>query len=222
MVATSLWEARREAEQALAEGLRAYADLLAELFSAIDYCVARLERVDAPFGRVCALVLIKARNLALGCYSMSLEALAQEAGALFRPLLESLELATYFRQDPQRIDEALDDRLPKAGVIAQKVAGKFRGLREHLNAHASHLSVSPEAMAHLADFKAGRLRTVQPFSEPVLRGNLRTLLAVLVWLAIEAVNCVSVGEGSVNDELADKVENLKSRAFVLFDDPAQR
>lgn len=217
MVTTSLWSTRRQAERALNEGLKPFAGLLDEAFSALDDCIDRLETLDQPFGRVCALVLIKARNLELGCYSLSLDALAQEAGALFRPGLECLELLTYFRLDPKRIDKALEDHLPKAGVIAQRIEGKFKGLRDYLNAHASHLSVSPEALAHLVDFRAGRLRSVQPYNEAVLRGNLCTLLAVLVWLAIEAVNCTSVGEGNVDEALADTVEDLKRRALVLFD-----
>jgi hypothetical protein len=157
--------------------------------------VDRLEKLDQPFGRVCALVLLKTRNLGLGCYSLCLDGLAQEAGALFRPLLEGLELLVYFRLEPTRINEALEERLPKAGDIARKIEGKFKGVRDHLNRHASHLSVAPEAMAHFIDFRAGWLRLVQPYNEGILRRNLRTLLAVLVWLAIEAVNCISVGEG---------------------------
>jgi len=47
-----------------------------------------------------------------------------------------------------------------------------------------------------------------------------TLLAVLIWLAIEAVNCVSVGGDNVDDDLADRVEDLKRRAFILFDQPS--
>lgn len=222
MEATSLWSTRRRAERALNEGLEPFAGLLDEAFSVLDGCVNRLERLDQPFGRVCALVLIKARNLGLGCYSLSLDALAQEAGALFRPALECLELLTYFRLDPTRINEALEDRLPKAGVIAQKIEGKFKGLRDHLNTHASHLSVRPEAMAHLVDIQAGRLRPVQPYSEDVLCENLRTLLAVLIWLAIEAANCTSIGEGNVDDALGDTVEDLKRRAFVLFDQPSRQ
>jgi hypothetical protein len=216
-----MWSTRRQAERALNEGLAPFAALIDETFSALDDCLDRLERQSQPFGRICALVLIKARNLAFGCYSLSLDALAQEAGALFRPLLECLELLTYFRLDPMRINEALEDRLPKAGVIARKIEGKFKGLRDHLNAHASHLSVSPEAMAHLVDFRAGRLRPVQPYNEDVLRGNLRTLLAVLIWLAIEAVNCVSVGEGEIDNALADRVEDIKRQAFAIFDQPSR-
>ncbi len=195
MMGTDVWAARREAEATLADQLRPYAGLLDEAFAAIDDSVQRLQRVDDAFGRVCAVVLIKARNLGLGCYSLSLDALAQEAGALFRPLIECLELLIYFRLDPGRIQEALDDPLPKAGMIAQRIDGKFRGLRDYLNTHASHLSVSPAAMAHLVDFKRGRLRPFQAHHTDVLRQNLRTLLAVLVWLAIEGANCAFVGSG---------------------------
>lgn len=217
MVATSLWSARRQAEATLTEELKPFADLLAETFAALDLCIGRLETLDHPFGRVCALVLIKARNLGLGCYSLSLDALAQEAGALFRPLIECLELLMYFRLDPPRINEPLEDRLPKAGVIGKRIQGKFKGLRDYLNTHASHLSLSPEAMMHLVDFKAGRLRPVQAHNAAVLRLNLTTLLAVLVWLAIEAANCTTVGTGVVDDALGDIVEDIKRRAFLLLD-----
>ena len=163
-----MWATRRDADVALRGALKPYADLLHEAFQAIDTAGGRLEGLDGPFGRVCALVLIKARNLALGCYSLSLDGLAQEAGALFRPLIESLELLTYLRLDPRRIREALDGKLPKAGEIASKIEGKFKELREFLNTHASHLSLSPEAMFHLVDLKSGRLRPVQAHNADVL------------------------------------------------------
>jgi hypothetical protein len=217
MVDMSLWDTRRQADRALTEGLEPFARLLNEVFSVLDDCVDRLERLDEPFGHVCALVLIKTRNLGLGCYSLCLDALAQEAEALFRPLLEGLELLVYFRLDPTRINEALEKRLPQAGVIAQRIEGEFKDLRDYLNAHASHLSVAPEAMMHLIDFGAGRLRLVQPYNEGVLRRKLGTLLAVLVWLSIEAVNCVSVGEGSVDNDLDKRVEEFERRTLVLLD-----
>jgi hypothetical protein len=213
-----LWNTRRQAERTLDKGLKPFASLLSESFSALDGCVDRLEKLGQPFGQVCALILIKARNLGIGCYSLSLDALAQEAGALFRPALECLELLTYVRLDPgTRTAEALENRLPKAGVIAQKIEGKFKGARDHLNAHASHVSLAPEAVKHLVDFRAGRLRLIQSFNKAVLRENLRILLAILIWLAIEAVNCVTVGEGNTDNALADKVEDLKRRVFVLID-----
>ena len=217
MVDMSLWDTRRQAEHALTEGLKPFAGLLNEAFSVLDDCADRLEKLDQPFGRVCAIVLIKARNLGLGCCSLCLDALAQEADALFRPLLKGLELLVYFRLDPTRINEALEERLPQAGVIAQRIEGKFKDLRDYLNAHASHLSVAPEAMMHLIDFGAERLRLVQPYNEGVLRRNLGTLLAVLVWLVIAAVDCISVGEGNVDNDLADRVVEFKRRALVILD-----
>lgn len=137
----SLWETRRSAERALGGSLRSYSDLLSEAFASFDVCADRLGRAGAPFGPVCAVVLTRARNLALGCYSLALDALAQEAGALLRPLVECLEALEYLRQDPHRAAEAVEARqLPQAGVIAQRIQGKLKGLLDHLNAQASHLS----------------------------------------------------------------------------------
>jgi hypothetical protein len=217
MVITPLWETRRQAETALRKELKPFADLLDETFGAVDRCIASLETLDNPFGRVCALIVVKARNLGLGCYSLSLDALAQESGALFRPLIECLELLTYLRLDPHRIDEALQDRLPTAGVIAQKIEGRLKGLRDYLNRHASHLSLSPEAMMLLIDFKTGQVRSIQAHNAAVLRQNLRTLLVVLIWIAIEGANCTSVDTGVVDHALGDTVEDIKKRAFLLFD-----
>ena len=221
MAGTFLWSARQEADDALGKELKSYAVLLDETFLALDDCIVLLENLNSPFGRVCGLVLIKARNLGLGCYSLSLDALAQEAGALFRPLVECLELLEYFRLEPPRVREALEDRLPKAGIIAQRIEGKFKDLREHLNSHASHLSLSSEAMRHLIDFKSGRLRAVQTHDSGVLHQNLRTLLAILAWLAIETANCTSVGTDNVDLALGDRVEDVKRRAFILFDEPTR-
>lgn len=53
-----------------------------EVFSTIDELVRRLDNLNQPFGRVCALVLFKARNFGLDCYSLLLDALGQESGAL--------------------------------------------------------------------------------------------------------------------------------------------
>ena len=218
MEPTCLWGARDEAERVLADELKPFVVLLDEAFRALDDCVDHLVSLNSPYGRVCGLVMIKARNLGLGCYSLSIDALAQEAGALFRPLLECLELLEYFRREPTRIDEALDNRLPKAGVIAQRIGGQFKSLRDHLSSHASHLSLDPESMRHLIDFNSGKLLPVQGHSTSVLRENLRTLLAVLVWLDIEAANCTLVSATSIDRAFADRVEDIKRRAFLLFDE----
>lgn len=197
--------------------MRAEADVLQGIFDVVDECIGRLEAVNQPFSRVCALTLTKARNLALGCYSLSLDALGQEAGALLRPLLEALELLTYFRLDPPRIEEALEGTLPKAGVVAQRIEGKFKRLREYLNANASHFSFGPDAMLHLVDFRDGQLKVAQPFNELVLHGNLQFLFAIFAWVRIEAVNCVSVAANHVDHELADRADALRQRGLQVFE-----
>ena len=180
--------------------------------------IGRLEAVDNPFGRIAGVVLVKARNLALGCYSLSLDGLAQEGGALLRPLVECLELLAYFRIIPTGIEKALKGRLPKAGVIAKEIDGKLQGLRKHLNTHASHLSLGPEAIGHLVDLSAMRLRPVQEYNGAVLRTNLLMVLLYMIWLAIEGANCVSAGSDTVDDALGNTVMDIKKRSFVLFDE----
>lgn len=216
MVDAPLWATRRQAEAALAGELKPFADLLDEAFAAVDSSAARLESLGYPFGLVCAVVVIKARNLGLGCYSLSLDAVAQEGGALFRPLIEHLELLTYFKLDRARVNEALEDRLPSAGEIARRIEGKLQGVRQYLNTHASHLSLSPESIKHVVDVRTGRLRPTQPYSATVLRENLRVLLGILVSIAIEAINCTTVVAGSADHGLVDTVENLQQRAFRLI------
>jgi hypothetical protein len=210
-----LWSTRQESERALDANLKPLADLLMETFTTIDECVIRLDGLDNSFGRVTALVLIKGRNLAFGCYSLSLDALAQEAGALFRPFIETVELLTYLRSEPRRVNEALENRLPKAGEIAHRIGAGLKDLRAYLNAHASHLSVSEHAMRHLIDFSAGQLKPVQLFSEPVLRENLRMLLASVVWLMAAGVNCLSVGAGQIDEAFVDRAERIRMRALEL-------
>lgn len=84
-----------------------------------------------------------------------------------------------------------------------------------MNTHASSLSVSHEEMAHLVDFTAGRLRPAQVHNTAVLRQNLRTLLGILIWLAIEAANCTSVGEGAVDHSLSIPSRTSSTARFVF-------
>src|SRR5260370_24572952 len=116
-----LWKTREEALIALEGPLRQEAEMLQEAFALLDACITQLLTVDTTYTRVCAITTIKAHNLELGCYSLALDGLAQEAGALLRPVIETLELLIYFWKDPSRVDEAIDEKLPSAGEIAQKI-----------------------------------------------------------------------------------------------------
>ncbi len=70
---------------------------MSEAFDLLDECVVRLETEHGsePSSRVCALTLLKGRNLLLGSYGLSLDGLAQEAGALLRPFIEVFEKMVY-------------------------------------------------------------------------------------------------------------------------------
>ena len=150
--AMSLWTCREQSSSALASSLRPLASLLDEAFARIDEAVEYFEKFlsadPAPAGRVCAMVTIKGRNLALGCYSLALDGLAQESGALLRTLLESVELLEYLRDVPGAVDQALDGTLPRAGKRAGSIGGKFQELREYLSNSASHLDFGPESTGH--------------------------------------------------------------------------
>jgi hypothetical protein len=108
------------------------------------------------------MTLVKARNYALGLYSLSLDGLGQEAGALLRPLVEAYEVLVYFRLDPSRASKATDDKLPSAGEIAKAISGRFKDLREYLNENASHFAFSPQSMTHLIDFRTLNWNVQQP------------------------------------------------------------
>src|SRR6266481_3165498 len=45
-----LWDARRQAQLDMSGELRAFGDMLDEVFAAIDNCIARLEALDQPYG----------------------------------------------------------------------------------------------------------------------------------------------------------------------------
>jgi len=215
----SLWDTRQQAQAALAGELQKEAELLQEAFEIVDECVERLEAIDTLFARVVGLITVKARNLALGSYSVLLDALGQEAGAILRPLVEAIELLRYLRLDPTRVEEALDGRLPTAGAIAKRIDGEFQELREYLNSYASHLSLDLVAVRHLMDFQQLRLRLVQPFRVEVLRKNMHVLFAFLLFAAIEAVNCLAMAQGEVDLDLADRVDALRNRGASFIVDP---
>lgn len=215
---SNLWHSREQASAALAETAPEALAVLSEFFGLLDECAEALNGVDSPFSRVTALMVVKARNLALGCYSLTLDSLAQESGALFRPLIEACELLTYFRLDPSRAEEAIEAGLPKAGEVAKRINGRFRDLRNHLNAYASHLSLSPEALRHLLNPRSLELQLQQAFRIPVVMTNLHTLFAVLCFAGTAAVNCVTVAGNEVQHGLADRMEDLKTRGLLVFEE----
>jgi hypothetical protein len=195
-----LWQSRKQSLEWLETELVEQSTLVDEGFELLDKCISLLnqysktsnDELNGRFARVVNLTLAKTRNLLLGSYSMMLDALAQEAGALLRPILEAYELLTYFRLEPSRIDQAIDGKLPKSGEIAKKIEGEFQDLRGYLNTHASHLSFSYESARHLLDYQTLEIKAIQNHSIDVFKNNLATLNAVQVLVVAEAIRCLDV------------------------------
>ena len=212
-----IWNTRTRAMNAIETELHAEAAIIYQAFSLLDEMLAIFNSFTqaATFCRVVGLTLLKARNLAQGIFSLALDGLAQEAGALLRPLIECLELLTYFCNDPQRVDEALGEKLPSAGEIGKRIQGKFQKLRDYLNEHAAHFSFAPESMYHLINFDSGDWKVVQPYNKKVLRTNMTTSFAVLVQLLYQAANCLACNE-LLTDSLEDRLNAFKKKGYTIF------
>ena len=123
----------------LAKEFKPQALVIEHTFNIVDECIHLFsEKSDtSDYHRVCGLTLAKARNYALGSYGLILDGLGQESGALLRPFIEYHELLVYFRLEPARVKEAIDNNLPSAGKRAKLIEGDFHEFRRYLNEHAS-------------------------------------------------------------------------------------
>lgn len=195
---------------------------LAVLFALVmllDRCIDAYESraTSDTYARVCGLTLLKAKNLAMGSFSLLLDGLGQEAGALLRPMIEYTELLTYFRLFPDKTEKAAENDLPKAGERAKAIEGIYHDLRQHLNEHASHSSYSHYSLSHLLapNFT---FRKMQQFVPKVLDKNI-TDLAIQLWLmlqeAVLALQCILPNESMA--ELATEADKLKERMINDFE-----
>jgi hypothetical protein len=183
-----LWKARTEALTFLRRKRPAQIEAIEELFGLADECVDAYEsQTDDLYSTVCGLTTLKAKNLALAMYSLTLDGLGQEAGALARPFIEYAELLTYFRMVPEAVNDALSGELPGAGMRAKKIEGIYQPFRKHLNEHASHSSYSSHALAHLRDPATKRLRKLQVMHPDVLQRNVGDFAIQFVMMLQEAV-----------------------------------
>ncbi|MDY7018945.1 MAG: hypothetical protein SU899_02550 [Chloroflexota bacterium] len=183
-----IWDTRKHAMNALETELQSEAAIIYEAFSLLDEMLgifSTCAETSKP-AAVSGFTLLKARNLSHSMFSLSLDGLAQESGALLRPMIECLELLEYFRDDPQRVNEAWEGKLPSAGERSKRIHGEFQQLRNYLSKHASHFSLTPESVYHLIALSSGswKWKVMQPFNEKVLRTNMSTLFAFFSFLVI--------------------------------------
>ncbi len=211
----NLWITREESLNALKNKLSIEASYIEKGFLIIDALLRIFEdNKKDNFCTVCSFALLKGKNYCLSIYSLSLDSLSQESGALLRPAIECFELLDYFYDDQKRIKEALENKLPRPGNIAKKIKGKFESLRKHLNSAASHFSFDPIACMHLMNRKNGSLRYYQKFNETVLRQNLWTLFGVMRLLTYSAVRCLTLKK-LFETKLSKEIEEWKESGLKL-------
>lgn len=214
-----LWQTRTDALSHLESSCPERLAVLLSLFTAIDRTIESYEALadEDIYARICGLTLLKAKHLAVGAYSLILDGLGQESGALLRPFLEYTELLTYFRKFPEKVVQASEDRLPKAGERARVIDGIYKQFRDHLNIHASHSSYSYYSLSHLLDPNTFCFKTFQPAVPHVLETNVKNLAVQLYLLLREAVLALQRLNSCDFELLAERVERLKEELLHEFD-----
>ncbi|MDG2518088.1 hypothetical protein [Lysobacter soli] len=214
-----LWRARAQALTHLSRDRPEYAKIVEDLFALVDECIDAYERGarNSQYARVCGLTTLKAKNLGLGAYSLILDGLGQEAGALLRPFIEYTELLTYFKRYPDKVGEAENGSLPPAGARAKAIGGIYRELREHLNAHASHSSYSKYSLSHLFERGSSRFKKLQHADPTVLERNVRDFAIQLYLLVHEAT--LGLEPLSMTDlrSIGGKADTVHERLTAIFE-----
>lgn len=89
-----LWHARTEALTYLQDKQPSRLAVVERTFELFDATAVAFQAAPdtTSYSAVCAVALVKAKNLAHGAFSLTLDGLGQEAGALLRPMIEYAEL----------------------------------------------------------------------------------------------------------------------------------
>ena len=219
-----MWNYREQSLAALEGALRDEAALIRDGLDLVNTCIKLLaaEPQDGPYARIYALILVKAKHFAFACFTLTLDGLSQESGALLRLWIEAIELLHYLNADPAppgRFEEFWLRKLPSAGNIAKAIGGHFQSLRSQLSSTASHFSVTPDAMRHLVDPITGEIREEQRFSLGVVRTNLQTNFYFLYFLSVEALVALK-RVGVPHESLESQLQELLTSAQNLFSTPA--
>jgi hypothetical protein len=216
----SMWEPREKALAATNSQLRNEAQFLDTGFRLLDRAIERLTRTSEEdnYISVAVVILIKAKHLALASYSLALDALGQEAGALARVWIEALELLRYLALDTSRVQEVFEERLPSPGAIGKKIDGQAQGLRNLFNESASHFRFDVRSILHIANPDTRAIRTVPEFKLNVFKANVTVVYWFLHFTLVEAI--IAMGAAGIpNQDLAELVDDLKSIAQDVFPVP---
>jgi hypothetical protein len=213
-----LWRARTEALTHLENNRAEQTQVLDTLFAQIDRCIDVYEASanTNTYARICGLTVLKAKNLAIGAYSLILDGLAQEAGALLRPFIEYAELLTYLKRFPEKANNAASNDLPSAGERAKAINGSFKQFRDYLNQHASHSSYSHYSLGHLVEPGTLNFRKLQRMVPEVVDRNIRDLAVQLYLLLYEAVMGLETFAMDDLRAIGGDCDDLKERMILVF------
>jgi hypothetical protein len=215
----NLWTVREGAMLALEEEMVAERSLLDRAFQQAEYLAQRLQSIEttAPFGQITGAATAKARILGQACYSLVLDGIGQESGAIARVWLEAIDLLTYLYLDPSRTEEIFKKGgPPKAGKIAQEVKSKSGKARRYLNEAAAHLGFGMESWQHLTNWNIGGLRTRPQLNLDLLRRNLGDVFTMMAWTIRESAFCLNVAQGYVEEGIGNAIHDLKTEGFEIF------
>lgn len=189
------------------------------IFDLLDQCISEFESgaTGNAYARLCGLSLLKLKNLALGSYSLILDGLGQETGALMRPMLEYAELLTYLRMFPEEVDKAFEDKLPKAGKRAEKIGGIYQKYRDHLNDHASHSSFSDYSISHLLEPSTLKFKKLQRMVPNVLDTNYLDLVVILLLVMRQAILSLEPTGSPRFLAICESADTLKLDVLRAFD-----
>jgi hypothetical protein len=142
------------------------------------------------FAITCAHTLIKLRHLALGSYSLLLDGLVLEPGALMRSFIEGWQILIYFRLKPERIEAFFAEDMPQAGDIARDIDDELHNeikdtlweLRRHYNQYSSHFSLKEQAL----------MPAQIVFDKENFKTNMRSLFGVIGQVLFEAARCLTL------------------------------
>lgn len=204
----NLWTNRDSALQVLWTDMIRERELLDKAFQQLEYFAQRLGHIRpaTSFTKMAALIAAKARNLAQACYSLSLDGLGQESGAIVRVWIEATELLVYLRCDPDRADK----KLPSAGERAKAIGSSMQGLRTYLSKTASHVGLEGDSWLYM------QVETRREFKRDVLRENLGTTFALLFSTIKEAALCLKTARGSVEEGIVRQMDQLRREGIILF------
>lgn len=215
-----MWEMRQQALAATESELGTEARLLDTAFRLLDRGIESVASKSSQdnYASVVLVILVKAKHLGIASYSLALDSLGQEAGALARVWIEALELLRYLALDPSRVQEVFEQRRPSPGAIGKKIDGQAQALRTLFNESASHFSFDVRSVIHIVNSETQAVRTAPEFKVHVLHANMTVVYWFLHFTLVEALVAMGVA-GIPNVEFASLVDDLKTIAQDVFPVP---